>query len=199
MLRVGLTGGIASGKSTVADMFAGLGAGVVDTDTVAREVVSPGEPGLEAVVAEFGAEILQPNGELDRRALRNIVFSEPERRELLESILHPLIRARTLQLVEELDTPYAIIVVPLLLETGFDELVERVLVVDCPEAQQLKRLCRRDDVGETEAQAMLAAQIDRQARLARADDVVDNSGDLQATRTQVAALHERYLHERLPN
>jgi dephospho-CoA kinase len=199
MLRVGLTGGIASGKSTVADMFAGLGAGVVDTDTVAREVVSPGEPGLEAVVAEFGAEILQPNGELDRRALRNIVFSEPERRELLESILHPLIRARTLQLVEELDTPYAIIVVPLLLETGFDELVERVLVVDCPEAQQLKRLCRRDNVGETEAQAMLAAQIDRQARLARADDVVDNSGDLQATRTQVAALHERYLHERLPN
>lgn len=199
MFRVGLTGGIASGKSTVADMFAGLGAGVVDTDTVAREVVSPGEPGLEAVVAEFGAEILQPNGELDRRALRNIVFSEPERRELLESILHPLIRARTLQLVEELDTPYAIIVVPLLLETGFDELVERVLVVDCPEAQQLKRLCRRDDVGETEAQAMLAAQIDRQARLARADDVVDNSGDLQATRTQVAALHERYLHERLPN
>jgi dephospho-CoA kinase len=199
MLRVGLTGGIASGKSTVADMFAGLGAGVVDTDTVAREVVSPGEPGLEAVVAEFGAEILQPNGELDRRALRNIVFSEPERRELLESILHPLIRARTLQLVEELDTPYAIIVVPLLLETGFDELVERVLVVDCPEAQQLKRLCRRDNVGETEAQAMLAGQIDRQARLARADDVVDNSGDLQATRTQVAALHERYLHERLPN
>ncbi|NNC64163.1 MAG: dephospho-CoA kinase [Gammaproteobacteria bacterium] len=199
MLRVGLTGGIASGKSTVADMFARLGAGVVDTDAVAREVVSPGEPGLEAVVTEFGAEILQPNGELDRRALRNIVFSEPERRELLESILHPLIRARTLQLVEELDTPYAIVVVPLLLETGFDELVERVLVVDCPEAQQLERLCRRDDVGETEAQAVLAAQIDRQARLARADDVVDNSGDLQATRAQVAALHERYLHERLPN
>ena len=199
MLRVGLTGGIASGKSTVADMFAGLGAGVVDTDAVAREVVSPGEPGLEAVVTEFGAEILQPNGELDRRALRNIVFSEPERRELLESILHPLIRARTLQLVEELDTPYAIVVVPLLLETGFDELVERVLVVDCPEAQQLERLRRRDDVGETEAQAVLAAQIDRQARLARADDVVDNSGDLQATRAQVAALHERYLHERLPN
>lgn len=199
MLRVGLTGGVASGKSTVADMFAALGAGIVDTDKVARDVVAPGESGLEAVVAAFGREILQANGALDRRTLRTIVFSEPERRKQLESILHPLIRARTLQLLDALETPYAIVVVPLLIETGFAELVERILVVDCPESQQLDRLRARDDVSDAEARAMLAAQLDRQARLARADDVIDNSGSLEATRAQVAALHERYVQQRLPN
>lgn len=193
MFRIGLTGGVASGKSTVADIFAELGAGIVDTDTVARDVVAPGESGLEAVTVAFGPQILLPNGELDRRALRSIVFSDPERRKLLESILHPLIRARTLQLIDTLEAPYVIVVVPLLLETGFAELVERILVVDCPEAQQLERLRRRDDVGEAEAQAMLAAQAARQERLARADDVIDNSGSLEATQAQVQALHERYV------
>ncbi len=193
MFRIGLTGGVASGKSTVAEIFADLGAPVVDTDVVAREVVAPGESGLEAVTAAFGKEILLPSGELDRRALRSIVFSDPQRRKRLESILHPLIRARTLQLIDALEAPYVIVVVPLLIETGFAELVERILVVDCPEAQQLERLRRRDDIGDVEAQAMLAAQTDRQARLARADDVIDNSGGLEATRGQVRALHERYL------
>jgi len=193
MFRVGLTGGIASGKSTVSDMFAVLGAGVVDTDAVAREVVAPGEPGLEAVTEAFGPQILQPSGELDRRALRSIVFSDPQRRAQLESILHPLIRARTLHLIDTLEAPYVIVVVPLLLETGFAELVERILVVDCPEAQQLDRLRRRDDVSDAEAQAMLAAQTDRQSRLARADDVIDNGGSLEATNSQVRALHQRYI------
>lgn len=193
MFRVGLTGGVASGKSTVADIFAELGAGVVDTDVVAREVVAPGQPGLDAVTAAFGPEILQASGELDRRALRNIVFSDPQRRKLLESILHPLIRARTLELLDQLEAPYTIVVVPLLLETGFAELVERILVVDCPQARQLERLRRRDDIDEGQAHAMLAAQADRQSRLARADDVVDNSGSVESTRSQVEALHERYL------
>jgi dephospho-CoA kinase len=193
MFRIGLTGGIASGKSAVADVFTELGAAVVDTDAVARDVVAPGESGLEAVAAEFGSDVLLPNGELDRRALRSIVFSDPQRREVLESILHPLIRARTLQVIASLEAPYVIVVVPLLLETGFAELVERILVVDCPEAQQLERLRQRDDVGESEARAMLAAQTDRQTRLARADDVIDNSGSIEATRAQVKALHERYL------
>ena len=193
MFRIGLTGGIASGKSTVADVFTELGVAVVDTDAVAREVVAPGEAGLEAVATEFGPDILLPNGELDRRALRSIVFRDPQRREALESILHPLIRARTLQVIDSLEAPYVVIVVPLLLETGFAELVERILVVDCPEAQQLERLRQRDDVGESEAQAMLAAQTDRQTRLARADDVIDNSGSIESTRAQVKALHERYL------
>jgi dephospho-CoA kinase len=199
MFRIGLTGGVASGKSTVAEIFAELGTAVVDTDAVAREVVAPGESGLEAVTAAFGPEILLPTGELDRRALRSIVFSDPQRRRLLESILHPLTRARTLQLIDTLEAPYVIVVVPLLLETGFAELVDRILVVDCPEVQQLERLRRRDDIGDVEAQAMLAAQTDRQARLARADDVIDNSGGFEATRSQVAALHERYLRQCLPN
>ena len=192
MFRIGLTGGVASGKSTIAEIFAELGAAIVDTDAVAREVVAPGEPGLEAVTAAFGPEILLPTGELDRRAMRSIVFSDPQRRRQLESILHPLIRARTLQLIAESKAPYVIIVVPLLLETGFAELVERILVVDCPEAQQLERLRRRDDIDEVEARAMLAAQIDRQSRLARADDVIDNSGSLEATRSQVEMLHQHY-------
>ena len=193
MFRIGLTGGVASGKSAVAEIFAELGAAVVDTDVIAREVVAPGEPGLEAIAEAFGAEVLLPSGELDRRALRSIVFADPQRRKALEAILHPLIRARTLHLIDGLEAPYVIVVVPLLLETGFAELVERILVVDSPEAQQLDRLRRRDDVGDAEAQAMLAAQTDRQSRLARADDVIDNGGSLEATNSQVRALHQRYI------
>ncbi len=193
MFRIGLTGGVASGKSTVAEIFAELGAAIVDTDAVAREVVAPGAPGLESVTAAFGAEVLLASGELDRRALRNIVFSDPQRRKLLESILHPLIRTRTLELIDCVEAPYVIVVVPLLLETGFAELVERILVVDCPEAQQRERLRRRDNVSEDEARAMLAAQTGRQERLARADDVIDNSGDIESVRRQVQALHQRYV------
>jgi dephospho-CoA kinase len=193
MLSVGLTGGIASGKTTVASMFAALGAGIVDTDLIARELVEPSEPGLAAIVAEFGPSILLEDGALDRAALRRIVFRDAERRRALEAILHPRIRARALERLELLDTPYAIVVVPLLLETGFDELVERILVVDCPEQLQLERLCRRDGVDLHDARAMLEAQIDRQTRLARADDIVDNSGTSASTRAQVEALHARYL------
>lgn len=202
MLRIGLTGGIASGKSTVAALFAELGAGIVDTDVISREVVAPGEPGLEAVAEAFGASILTPGGELDRGALRRIVFRDAERRRALEAILHPLIRARTLHAIEQLDAPYAIVVVPLLLETGFDALVDRILVVDCPQALQRERLRRRDAADAGEADAMLAAQLGREARLARADDVIDNGGSLAATRAQVATLHARYVDlagaERLP-
>ena len=200
MLRVGLTGGIASGKSTVARLFADLGAAIVDTDVIAREVVAPGEPGLEAVVAEFGAAVLTPGGELDRGSLRRIVFRDAARRQALEAILHPLIRARTLRAISLLDVPYALLVVPLLLETGFAELVDRILVVDCPEAVQRQRLMRRDRADAAEVEAILAAQLDRGSRLARADDVIDNGGSLAATRAQVATLHARYvdLVRRLP-
>jgi dephospho-CoA kinase len=193
MFRVGLTGGVASGKSTVARMFAELGAGVVDTDVIAREVVARGEPGLEAIVAAFGDSVLLGSGALDRAALRRVVFRDAGRRKTLEAILHPLIRARALSQIESLAAPYALVVVPLLVETGFAELVERVAVVDCPEHMQLERLRRRDGIGAEEAQAMLAAQVDRQTRLAKADDVIDNSGTLEATRTQVEALDTRYL------
>lgn len=193
MFKVGLTGGIASGKSFVAELFAELGVALVDTDVIAREVVAPGEPGLDAVKRLFGTGVLTATGELDRRALRAVVFADEAKRRVLEGVLHPLIRARTLAAVDRAAGPYTIVVVPLLVETSFGALVDRVLVVDCPVATQLQRLTSRDGITPEQARAMIAAQADRATRLAAADDVVDNGGDVQATRRQVEALHARYL------
>jgi dephospho-CoA kinase len=192
-LIVGLTGGIASGKSIVGAMFVKLGAALVDTDVIAREVVAPGEPGLAAVSAAFGPAILFASGEINRPALRSLVFGAPARRLELEAILHPLIRSRTRQKLAELRAPYAVVAVPLLVETSFAELVDRILVVDCPESAQLERLMRRDAIPRTEALAMLRAQLDRATRLKAAHDVIDNSGTPEATRRQVEQLHHRYL------
>ena len=193
MFRVGLTGGVACGKTTVADIFASLGAGVVDTDSIARDVVEPGSAALAEIAAEFGSEVIDDSGHLDRAAMRRLVFADAARRKTLERMLHPRIRERTLAAIDTLQAPYALVVVPLLFETGFHELVDRSVVVDCPLETQLERLKRRDDVDEHTAQGMLAAQLDRKARLARGDDVIDNSGDRAATRAQVEALHRRYL------
>ncbi len=193
MYRVGLTGGIACGKSTVADMFASLGASVVDTDRIAREVVEPGSPALAAIAAEFGAGVIDPAGRLDRAALRRIVFADPGRRAALERILHPRIRERTLAQMAASDTPYVLAVVPLLFETDFHTLVDRTAVVDCPTNVQRERLMERDAIDANTAAGMLAAQLDRESRLARADDIIDNSRDIDATRAQVEALHRRYL------
>ena len=193
MLKVGLTGGVASGKSMVATLFAERGAALVDTDVVAREVVAPGEPGLEAVRKLFGPGVIAPSGELDRRAMRSIVFADPAKRRHLEDVLHPLIRERALRQIAATQGPYTIVVVPLLVETFFGQIVDRVLVVDCPVELQLERLVRRDGLARAEAEAMIAAQVDRESRLAAADDVIDNSGSIDATREQVATLHERYL------
>jgi dephospho-CoA kinase len=192
-LIVGLTGGIASGKSLVGAMFVKLGASLIDTDVVAREVVALGEPGLAAVGAEFGPSVLLPSGELNRPALRALVFADDAKRRQLEAILHPLIRGRTRAKLETLQAPYALVAVPLLVETSFGELVDRILVVDSPEAAQLERLMRRDGIPRAEAQAMLRAQVDRATRLKAAHDVIDNSGAPEATRRQVEILHRRYL------
>ena len=192
MLRVGLTGGIASGKTTVANVFSGLGAGVIDTDRLAREVVAPGEPGLAAVREAFGSSVISNSGILDRRALRKLVFANPEDRRRLEAILHPLIRGRTSKKLDQLDAPYALVVVPLLFETGFETLVDRVAVVDCPRDVQLERLRARDGIDNAEAEAMLSAQANRDTRLARADDVIDNSGDWERTRERVRDLDAQY-------
>jgi dephospho-CoA kinase len=190
---VGLTGGIASGKSLVGAMFVTLGATLVDTDVVAREVVAPGEPGLSAVTAAFGASVLLPSGELNRPALRSLVFEDQAKRQELEAILHPLIRARTLAQIKELTAPYALVAVPLLVETSFKDFVQRILVVDCPEATQLERLMRRDAIPRADALAMLRAQADRATRLKAAHDIIDNSGSPDATRRQVAQFHQHYL------
>jgi dephospho-CoA kinase len=192
VLRIGLTGGIASGKSVVAAMFVELGASLVDTDVIAREVVAPASPGLAAVAAEFGTAIVRPDGSLDRRRLRSIVFADPAKRVRLEAILHPLIRSRTLSAMTVADGPYVIVAVPLLVETNFRELVDRVLVVTCDTEQQIERLMQRDGIDRAQAVAMVEAQIDPLSRLEQADDTIDNSSTLEHTRKQVHDLHEMY-------
>ena len=192
MLRVGLTGGIASGKTTVAELFAGHGATVIDTDRIAREVVEPGRPALAALIAALGRDILGSDGRLDRAALRQRLFADAALRRRVESILHPAIESELERQARAADGPYQILVIPLLAETGPRKLLDRVLVVDCPESAQLERLLRRDGTTEAEARQALAAQADRESRLALADDVIDNSGPPGALVTRVAALDRRY-------
>jgi dephospho-CoA kinase len=194
-LRIGLTGGVATGKSAVAKLFAGLGATVIDTDVIAREVVEPGQPGLAAVRDAFGAEVLQSDGSLDRKKLRELVFADPTRKAELENILHPLIREATLAAAANTadSASYQILVVPLLLESGFDALVDRILVVDCPTELQQERLMDRDATSAKTAANMIAAQADRAERLAHADDIIDNSGSIEDLEPVVRELHRQYL------
>ena len=192
-LRIGLTGGIASGKSLVSRLFAALGVPVIDTDELAREVVAPGSDGLAAIRARFGDGVLAVDGTLDRRALRALVFADPDARRDLEAITHPRIRALVEARSAAAGGPYQLIVIPLLVESGRRTTVDRVLVVDCPESLQLERLLRRDGGSREQAEAILAAQASRAQRLAAADDVIVNARDPQAVETAVHALHRRYL------
>ena len=191
--RVGLTGGIASGKSTAAKFFEDLGVPILDSDQVARDVVEPGQPPLERLVERFGPSILTADGHLDRPALRDIVFSDPKARADLEALTHPAIGAAMEARSAIAGGPYQILVIPLLVEKNLAANVDRVLVVDCEEALQLKRLAQRDGAARAQAQAILDAQTSRSARLKAADDVITNDGTIDAVRQQVAALHTRYL------
>ena len=190
--RVGLTGGIACGKSTVANLFAALGASIVDTDLLAREVVAPGSPLLPQIAAHFGAEVLQKDGSLDRAALRSRVFANPAERQWLEQLTHPAIRALTDQRCDSATGSYVIVAIPLLVETRGAERFDRVLVVDCDPALQLARLQARDGTTREQAARMLAAQATREQRLAVADDVIRNDGDIASLRDQVEKLHRQY-------
>jgi dephospho-CoA kinase len=192
-LRIGLTGGIASGKSTVAQRFVELGVPVIDADAAARAVVAPGKPGLAAVSERFGSRALAENGELDRRALRDLIFKDPGSRRDLEAILHPLIRAEMEQSAELAVGPYIVMAIPLLVEGGSHERVDRVLVVDVDEAVQLQRVMARDGCTLEQARAILTSQASRSARLAAADDVLPNTGTVTDLRQAVDQLHERYL------
>jgi len=191
--RVGLTGGIASGKSTAAKFFGALGVPILDSDQVARDVVEPGQPPLERLVERFGPTILTPDGHLDRPALRNIVFSDPKARADLEALTHPAIGAAMEARSAAAGGPYQILVIPLLVEKNLSSHVDRVLVVDCDEELQVRRLRDRDGSTPEEVQAILKAQAPRAARLKAADDVITNDADMSAVRDQVAALHARYL------
>ena len=191
-LRIGLTGGIASGKSTVADIFAELGVPVIDTDVIAREVVQPGEPALDEIREIFGAGVIAPDGSLDRPAMRAAVFANDAARRKLEKILHPRIREAAMQQAARAGGAYQLIVVPLLVESPLKSFVDRILVVDCDEQAQIRRLLQRDVETEQQARRIIAAQASREDRLAIADDVIENDGELQKTRDQALALHRSY-------
>ena len=191
--RVGLTGGIASGKSTVVKFFAALGVPIIDTDQVARQVVEPGQPPLERLVERFGSAILTPDGHLDRPKLREIVFSDPKARADLEALTHPAIGTAVEAWSAAAGGPYQILIIPLLVEKNLASQVDRVLVVDCDEETQIRRLQARDGSTVEQARAILNAQTSRAARLKAAHDVIQNEGDLSAVRDQVSALHARSM------
>lgn len=195
-LRVALTGGIACGKSTVARLFQALGAGLIDTDRIARELVDPGTPALAQVVAQFGPQLLTAQGTLDRAALRALVFADAHARARLEGILHPLIHAEVDRRSQRRPEPYLLVDIPLLAETGTAGRYDRVLVVDCPPQLQRLRLRQRDGIDDEAATRILAAQAPREARLALADDIIRNDGDVKQLARQVETLHKAYTCRR---
>lgn len=193
MLVIGLTGGIGSGKTVASDYLADKGITVVDADVVAREVVAPGEPALNAIVERFGADVLNGDGSLDRAALRRIVFADENARRDLEAITHPAIRDRIMEQLHASGSPYTLLVSPLLLETDQYELVDRVLVIDAPEALQRERTVARDAVPPEQVDAIMAAQMNRVKRRGRADDIVVNDGNREHLYVLLDKMHQRYL------
>jgi dephospho-CoA kinase len=191
---VGLTGGIGSGKSAAADLFGELGATIVDTDAIAHELTAPGGVAIDAIRAAFGADVIAANDALDRAAMRRRVFADAQAKARLEGILHPMIRDEADRRCTASRAPYVVLVVPLLVESGgYRSRVQRVVVVDCPEEIQVARVMSRSGLTAEEARAIMAAQVERALRLAAADDVIDNGGELAALRPQVEALHRKYL------
>lgn len=191
---VGLTGGIGSGKSAATTRFAALGASVVDTDLIAHALTAPGGAAIAAIRHAFGDEMLAADGSLDRSAMRTLAFQRPEARRQLEAILHPMIRAESARQCVEAPGPYVILAVPLLIESGvYRARCDRICVVDCPEALQVTRVRQRNALPEAQIRSIMAAQASREQRVAAADDVIDNSGTLEALEAQVERLHARYL------
>lgn len=189
---VGLTGGIGSGKSAVSNLFEEMGIYVIDTDLLSRELVASGLTLLSDIENYFGTDILLPNGELDRSRLRDIIFANPEKKRWLEQLLHPQIRALLLQRLTQCQSDYALIVVPLLLESDDYKFLNRILVVDCPEALQLQRVQQRDNIDTETARSIMASQLPRDQRLAYADDIISNDSSLNDLKSQVEELHEKY-------
>lgn len=192
-LIVGLTGGIGSGKTAASDSFSRLGVPVVDADVIAREALQQGSPLLDEVIEHFGTNLLDASGQLERSALRAIIFEQPEAKHWLEDLIHPWVRQRIITALTHLEAPYAILSSPLLLETGQDQLVDRVLVVDVPPTLQIERVHQRDQNSPELIRKIIQQQIDRSSRIAAADDLLDNSGDLPHLARQIESLHQHYL------
>lgn len=192
-LRVGLTGGIGSGKTTASDYFATLGVPIIDTDIIARELVRPGEPALQEIVKLFGGQVLDAAGELQRDIVRELVFKDPAKRRQLEDILHPRIRDRCLELAAQVNTPYCMIVIPLLLETRYPMDLDRILVIDTVEDNQYQWVAERDGLDKSQIEAVLASQASREDRLAVADDIVVNDGNMDHFYRELDKLHVAYL------
>jgi len=193
MLTIGLTGGVGCGKSTVAALFWQRGVPVIDADVIARELTAPDSPSLRRIVEVFGAYLLLPDGHLNRRELRRLVFDKPEARRQLETILHPRVREEIVLRLDQLSAPYGLAVIPLLVESGMGDITDRVLVVDCEESQQIARVSARDGCSPDEVRAIIATQASRAARLAAADDVIVNSGVPDDIASEVGRLHRLYL------
>jgi dephospho-CoA kinase len=191
---VGLTGGIGSGKSSAARLFQDLGGGVVDVDDISHALTQPGGAGIPGIIGQFGREYIAADGSLDRARMRDLVFKDPQAKTRLEAILHPLIGQQARDQVTHASQPYVLLVVPLLLERKtYQDLVQRIAVVDCSEQTQIERTMRRSQLSEAAVRAIMAAQISRADRLAKADDVLHNDGGENDLQKQVAVLHERYL------
>jgi len=193
MLRIGLTGGIGSGKSAVASLLMTRGIPIIDTDEIAHRLTEPGQPAFDEIVRIFGQDMLDANRRIDRNKLRERVFENAGERQRLEAILHPRIREMVREKLEVLRAPYCILVVPLLIESGFIDLVDRVLVVDASEGMQIQRTAARSGLTEPEIRKIMAAQVSRAQRLQRADDVIDNNGDRKHLEKEVERLHQWYL------
>jgi len=193
VLVIGLTGGIGSGKTAASEQFAALGVPVIDADQLSRELTRPGMPALRQIVDCFGADILTPAGQLDRAALRERIFSDPAARQKLEDILHPAIRQEMSRRLKTLQSPYAVLVIPLLIEAGQQDLVDRILLIDVPPALQRRRVLERDKISAEQLDNILSAQLSREQRLADADDIINNEGDLADLRQAIGHIHQTYL------
>ena len=193
MYRVGLTGGIASGKSTISNLFSSLGVSIIDTDIISHQLMQQNQPAYLKTVEHFGQKVLNKDGSINRLGLREIIFNQPQQKDWLEKMLHPLIRDKTLENILKVNPKdYVMIIVPLMFETGFIQLVDHVIVIDCPAKTQIKRLTQRDNIDKKLAQKMIAAQMDNQARLSRADSVLTNPDD-KNRQQQVLQLHHELL------
>ena len=191
---VGLTGGIGSGKTTVAELFASKGAGLVDTDEISRRLTAPAQPAIAEIARKFGTQFVAEDGSLDRVRMRNLAFADPAARKDLEAIMHPLIRHESTRQIQASMAPYVVVVVPLLIESGaYLGMIGRVLVVDCEPETQVRRVMERSGLSRHEVLSIIASQASRQQRLRKADDIIHNDDDLETLRAQVNPLHLRYL------